>query len=368
VTIRKIICILWLLTGMLVILASCQTKPTAVPSVPVLEKAIQVHLSLLANLDAPAYVKREGWVNYQPVGFGALVYPTDLLKSVGQVTLLCADMHTVKTLSGLDRNPCPLSSTNQVLIYDEMHFASGTRSPALSTLPYILYPRSTVILDSHPVLRWHSTGATNYTVEIQQGINVLWRQADVTGDMLVYPADAPALLSGKDYLLVVTDNFSSQSSTMDLNKGLGFQIASSSQAAEIEKQKAKLNSSGLDGTVQKLALALYYNQLQINGRGLWGESSQLLAEVVQSQPTAPAVYLRLGETLSKMKLWAEAQAVYETALAQAQALNDLESQAEALAALWRITGNQAQFDQAVSFYEQLGVKDKADEIKKELKP
>lgn len=61
-----------------------------------------------------------------------------------------------------------------------------------------------------------------------------------------------------------------------------------------------------------------------------------------------------------MNLWNEAQSgyAYEPALQQALALNDKESQADAVAALWRITGNQAQYDRAVGLYQEIGKTDK----------
>jgi hypothetical protein len=352
-----------MLTG---ILTSCQSLSTPPPAS---QSKQQAQVSLLVNLDAPAYIKREGWIDYQPVGFGELVYPTDLLKTEGKITLLCADMQTIETTTGLNRNPCPLPFNGQSLTYDDMWVASGERSVPTSSVPYIIYPRSTTILEPRPLLHWHDTGAVDYTVKIWQGADPIWQQTDVKSNTLMYPSEAPELVAGKDYLLVVTDNTAGVDSTADPNKGLGFQVVSADQRAEIEKQQqAILSLVGLDTGAQKLALALYDNNINIGGRGLWGEACTMLEEVAQVQPKAPAVTLRLGDELDKVELWNEAQAAYKTALIQAQMLKDLESQADALAALWRITGDQTSFNQAVSLYEQIGAKDKADQLQKELKP
>jgi tetratricopeptide (TPR) repeat protein len=268
-------------------------------------------------------------------------------------------MQTVQTFTGTGRNPCPLPTTGNVLSYDGMLLDSGTRSAAPSSIPYILHPRATAILESRPVLRWNDTGASSYTVEIWQGGDKVWQETNATNDSLEYPRDAQALQSATDYLLVVTDNDTGKSSRSDPNKGLGFQVVAAEQRAEIEAQQGAIsNLAELDSAAQKMALALYLNQIDINGRGLWGEATALFEEVSKVQPNAPAVPLHLGSSLAKMKLWTEAQSAYELALTQAQTLNDLESQADAYAALWRITGNKVNYDQAVNLYEQIGADDK----------
>jgi uncharacterized protein HemY len=95
----------------------------------------------------------------------------------------------------------------------------------------------------------------------------------------------------------------------------------------------------------------------------------LLEEVTQTRPSEPVIFLRLGDVLAKMKLWDDASTAYVNARIQAETLQDLESQADALAALWRIDpANQTQFDQAISIYEQIGAKDKAERLEETKKP
>jgi len=347
----------WIWILLIMVLSSCQAQSTPMP-----EQTKQI--SLLVSLDAPAFIKRDGWKDYQPVGFGAIIYPTDLLKTDGEIKLLCADRQTVKTFTKIGRNPCPLSTSNRVLNYGEMFFISGSRGAPPSTIPYILYPRNTTILETRPVLRWNDTKSSNYTVEIWQGSDIVWQQDNVSTSEFTYPATAPELQPGKDYLLVVQDNDTGESSNADPNKGLGFQVVNLQQRTELEnEQKTIQGVDGLDTSAQEMALALYFYQIQINGRGLWGNAEDLFTEALQLQPESPALHLRLGDSLAKMKLWSEAKAEYEIALSLAQSLADLESQADALVALWQITGDQADFDQAVSLYNQIGAKYNAETLK-----
>jgi hypothetical protein len=347
-----------------VLLSGCQLTPTP------LIRDQQAQVSLLVSLDTSAQIKREGWKDYQPVGFGALVYATDLLRTDGNITLLCADLQTIKTLTGLGRNPCPLQSDGFALQYDDMLFSPGVRGSTASTIPTLISPRNTTILDSHPILRWHDTGTATYTVEIYQGSKSVWIAKNIVGTEIVYPAEAPMLVAGKDYLLVITDNATGRSSTDDTEKGLGFQIVSEAERVEIETQRQSVfNLDGLDEPAEKLALVMYYINLRIGGRGLWNDARILLEEVIQARPNEPVIFLRLGDVLAKMKLWDEASTAYDTARIQAKNLKDLETQADALAALWRIEPSQMLYGQeAATYYEQIGASAKAQALKKEMNP
>ena len=55
-----------------------------------------------------------------------------------------------------------------------------------------------------------------------------------------------------------------------------------------------------------------------------------------------------------MQLPDEAESAFQAALADAEPTNDLEAQAAAHAALWRVTGDTAERDEAVALYEALG--------------
>jgi hypothetical protein len=345
------------------LLGGCQSSAALPPSS---DKAVPV--SLLVSINAQVEIKREGWKDYVPVGFGTLVSPTDLLKPAGEVSILCADLKTIKVLDSAGRNPCPLPKNDQ-LTEDDMLLIGGSRGLIPSDIPYILYPRNTTILEERPFLRWKDTGGKSYTVAIQRGAQTIWQQMNVTGDQLRYPNDADPLRDGIDYLLVVTDNSTGRTSTEDPNPGLGFQVVSASQREEIGKRQREITQiAGLDPSAQKLAIALYDTQLRIGGRGLWGEGTDLLKEVAQSQPGVPAVYMLLGKSLDRTKLPDEEQWAYQMALETASSINDLESMADALGKLWLLTNDQTNFDQAVKLYEQIGATEKAEQLRGVLKP
>jgi len=308
-------------------------------------------LNLLVVVEGNVQLKRENWKEYIPVGFGTMLYPTDLLKVEGSTSVLCADL-SVRSLDPLGNLPCP--TDGGWLEYHGFRFDSQQRSIS-QEVPYILYPRNTLVLDERPLLQWHDTGASSYTVLIEKDGQVVWSQEGVVSDTLRYPDDAPSLTPGSDYLLVVRDNITGRMSTEDPAKGLGFQLLDDTNRQAIAQRHTEiLGLASLDVSAKKMALAVYYLGLKVDGiRGLWGEAWRLLEDVAKTRD-APAVYLRLGDALAAMKLPNEAEAVYQTALQNAKTMGDKETQAAAYVGLWRITGDKQYINQAVDLYELIG--------------
>jgi hypothetical protein len=302
--------------------------------------------NLLFTTQGTVELKREGWRGYVPVAFGTVIRWGDLIRpSTGQVvTILCADL-TLRTVDQESGCPCQ-PGTLPVLTYGDTHLLAPRCET--SDIPYILYPRNTAILDDRPLLRWHDAGALSYTVAIVRGGRTLWQQADVSGTEMRYPADAPTLQPEVDYLLSVTDENTGHHSGEDPARGLGFQLLGEAQQSAAEVQRDAILALPLDDPARQFALAVYYA-----GQGLRGEALMLL-DTLTATIDAPAIYLWRGDLLLAMQLPTEATQAYQSALNTAEALGDVESQAAAHAGLWRATGDEAHFDQAVTLYEALG--------------
>ena len=329
-----------------------------------IEKPVEAkRVNLLVTVEGKVQLKRDGWKAYVPVGFGTVVYPTDLLKVEGKASVLCADL----SIKSLERGRCPCPTDRGWLEYQGARFSSRPRS-APSDVPYILYPRNTMVLESRPLLRWHVTGVTSYTVSIVRDGQVVWSQPNVIGDGIRYPDDAPSLQSGADYLLVVRDNATLRVSTEDPMKGLGFRsIDDANRRVVMQRRDAILALDTLEKPARQMALAVYYIGLNLEDeRGLWSEAWQLLESVAQAQ-NAPAVYLRTGDVLLATKLSDEAKAAYQTALRNAESMDDMESQAAAHVGLWQVTGDTVYLDRAVALYDALGDK-MAETLRKERQP
>jgi hypothetical protein len=335
------------------LLTSCGTPPPP-------PKSLQLHAIIATQ--GPAQLNREGWSPdaWTAVAAGTLLGPNDLLNpdDAGSITVLCSDLSIVE-VTARERPQC--SSEPGLLSYGGAEFSS-IRSPNDAAIPYILYPRNTLVLDPQPLLRWNATGASNYTVAVVADSRTIWEQDSVAGDQIRYPADAEPLVSGKDYLLVVTDNATGVSSRLDPEKGLGFSIVEQLMRDRIAAQEHIIQSaSELDDTAKQLALAIYYTSLANTGqRGLWGEAWLLLEQVAATRGD-PGVYQLLGDMLVEMKLKDEAQRAYTEARQRAQAFGDTATEAAAAASLWRLLGDEAAYTAAIEGYRSLGDK-KAEEM------
>jgi hypothetical protein len=307
------------------------------------------HPSLLVEVEGTVKLKRGDWSTYTPVDFGTLVEYDDLLDVEGAATILCGDMTLTSFDSGVHDSPCPSGPGR--LVYQGAHYRAVP-----SDVPYIHYPRNTLVLDDYPLLRWHDTGATDYTASLVQGGATIWKDATVVGNEVRYPADQDPLMQDKDYLLVVKDNDTGIGSGEDPARGIGFRVIRPTQKTALNAYcDAVTNLATLEPDQRDFALALCYAtwEPEAGGRGVWGEAWLLLDRLAQTQD-APAVYLWMGDVLMKMTSPEDAETAYRTALQRAEVLGDVESQAVAQVGLWRVTAEAQYKDAAIELYQQLG--------------
>jgi len=302
-------------------------------------------LNFLVSTTESIQLKRDNWSDYQPIAFGTTIRRGDLIlpPSGEEVTILCADLsvHTIDQEAG---SPCQVVSPK--LYWDGTRIVNPMAAPI--AIPYILYPRSTQIVDEQPWLRWHDTGAGSYTVSIIQGGEAIWQETGVAGTELHYPDNAPPLNSGVDYLLEVVDEDSGTSSTQDPLKGLGFRLSSSEAKTLITQTQNEIHTLSLDASAQSFALAIFYA-----GQGIYGDAQILLDEVAQTT-NAPLVQLWRGHMFLATRLYAEAEDAYTEAATLATALDDIETQAQAQTGLWRAAREESHYDAAILLYQQLG--------------
>ena len=240
-----------------------------------------------------------------------------------------------------------------------------TRGGQKSNIPFIISPRSTAILNDRPTLRWNAvTGVTNYTVSVEDqriGKGNLWTIDEVseTGQEYFnqpsgspsmryvevnYPADAPSLEIGVDYLAIVTtrqqvkptdkcpdawekqpddSSYCMTSSTKDEGRGLGFYLLEANQAQQIQKLAANIKQE-LEGTAQALALAHLYQE-----NNLMMDAIVTLENFVEQGNEITGVYRFLGDLYQAIQLNKLAEVRYTKAIELAENSNDLVGQATA---------------------------------------
>jgi hypothetical protein len=337
------------------ILAAC-AKPN-LTSTPTLTPTLEPP-NLLIETRGEAYLKREGRTHYVTVTLGVEVRRGDLVRPAsGQdIKILCADLSLYTMTHG---GGCPCKDENEpVLHYGKTRIIAPKTPQSSVPYPYILHPRSTVVLTARPLLRWHDTGAMSYTVAIDKGGREIWKQAGVRNTEIYYPDDAPTLQPGIDYLLKITDEVSNRSSDEDPAKGVGFRVLSKKDQAKVEGHRGEILTLPLSDPARYFALAVYYA-----GEGLRGEALAQLDKAINLGLDAPAVLLWQGNLLLAMKLPNEAEITYLETLASAEHMGDLETQAAAYVGLWQVTGNERHFDEAFKLYVDLGDKVAAEALR-----
>lgn len=312
----------------------------------------------LLHTASPVQLNREGWPAYHPVAFGTVLYPTDLLKVETKTAILCVGPELeVKTVSpGEHRVPCP--PAEGILNYRGAKFRVRLADTAgTGDIPFILYPRTTLLLENRPTLYWNDTGASSYTVILTQAGQQVWVKGDVTAHTLPYPADQAPLEQGKDYRLVVIDNDSYISSRQSEPAGTGFRLATAQEKNQIEDQLEKIEAEeALTGVDLQFATGVYYASLEpsaSSGFSPLGEAWQIFDTLVKTQ-TAPAIHLWYGDILTGLKLPDDVvEKAYQRALASAEEMNDVESQATARVRLWCLTETEPYLGEAVELYQEL---------------
>jgi hypothetical protein len=316
-----------LLCLMLFVLLGCTGASPNYPAAYTQLATSDRDVHLVVVVQGELSVKRQGWSTYAPALPGTVLHYGDLLRLDGsaQATVVCADLTIASVPGGVSGIPCKVD--RPVLVYDGS-LVNPTRSIPSGDFPLIVTPRKTKLLDPHPTLRWTPiAGATSYQVSVRgQGVN--WSTDVNSGTEIAYPADAPALVAGATYkVIVVAGTRSSEEETLP---GLGFTLLKPEEAAVVRDAEARIHALGLPGEPTRLLLAnLYASQ------GLYAEAIEQY-EALSSTAQEPAVLRSLGDIYLTLGLNHPAEASYLQALKLSEPANDVEGQALAQHALGRI--------------------------------
>ncbi len=343
----KILKLMFIIASVMLV-AGCNNAPAPTPKATPMTVMGAPNLLIAANGDVK--IQRSGWVDYHSTNVGTLIQFDDILNVKGEARVLCGNLSMSDPISGRKAQICPVGSG--YLKYQEAIYKSSATQITPDNIPYIQHPRHTLVLDRHPLLRWHDTGASSYTVAIETNGEKIWSDGAVTGHEVRYPNDD--LEPTKNYLLVITDNDSHKVSTIEDIPNIGFQVIAEADRQAIEERVAKIKSISFpDEAVRDFTIAVHYASFEDTDseRGLWSEA-ELLLETITPSSNATAIYLWQGDILRNILLPHEAQASYEAALQQAT--DDLETQSAAHKGLWEVTRNKAHCETAIGLYESLG--------------
>ena len=364
-------------------LTACEPTPTVVPTStpsPTLTPTPSATptpimsddgLNLLIVAEGSVRLKRDGWPNYQPTAFGAILRRGDLLQvdTQARATVLCADLTAWPVPAGAPAgviNGCP--PPQKPALVRGKSLIGTTKAPVDPLIPYVISPRITRLLSDQPALRWNAvTGVTTYTVGIY---GVDW-STKTASTQIVYPADAPPLRPGAVYVLLVeTDN--GRTSREEGTPGLGFSLLELDEAESVRADAARLHNLALPTEAESYALARLYA-----GHELVAEAVGLLEELAAGGSQEAAVYRALGDLYRGIGLERLAEARYLRAEELAGEAGDVEGKALALTSLGEVyasLGNKqealARWERALELYRGIGdpaqvaqVQKRIDEVK-----
>ncbi|MDY6940231.1 MAG: hypothetical protein SWY16_21565 [Cyanobacteriota bacterium] len=231
---------------------------------------------------------------------GTLLYPGDRLLGDrnGRAFVQCSDL-TINAFEGsqADSSPCAsveslFARRNRGKCEEDAYRCPNRGGDTIThddTIPYVISPRRTNLLDDRPMLRWNAvTDASSYTVCLQETGVTVWCREVGTAHM-EYPADEPPLQSGEVYLLSIqTDGGAFSLDAPPIPGGLEFELLDAERRARVQQTIEAIEGQDIDETARTLAIAFLYTE-----NGLIAEAIDLLEGLVARGIGTPPIVERL---------------------------------------------------------------------------
>lgn len=328
--------------------------------------------NLLVQVQGEVWLRRAGWNDFQPAGFGATVFPGDLVRVAEGATaaVFCGDEaaweenpqslpgdgaeHGVPCQAGRPPRPWP--------------DAAALRGEVDTTIPYVIYPRDSALLTDRPPLRWNNlSGVRTYTISLLGNDGLERPPIEVDGAHTSWPEAWPPLEMDSTYVLLVEGGGRRSNEYNETNAGLGFWLLPAEEAEEVRAQEDRLRARPLEARAVDLLVAELYRSY-----GLYTEATILLTSLAVDEPAA-AVWLKLGQLFLKTDLVVPAHVALQQAVAAAQDTAERAIEAEAhlgvgLAARLMNDEKAAQehLQAARALYEQIGDQDGVEQVEQRL--
>ncbi|MGR3278718.1 tetratricopeptide repeat protein [Acaryochloris marina NIES-2412] len=242
-----------------------------------------------------------------------------------------------------------------------------------ASIPYLITPRHSLLLDPQPVLRWNPVAnATEYTVVVSGPDGELWR-IQTPQSRVTY--GGPPLTPGVSYSVVVTTN-TGQSSQADAapngnrSEALGFRVLRPAEANVIRSKTAEIARDPIADVADAIAVARLYSDFTLDKEvisqyGLEEETYQtysltadaiaLLETVVQKHPSSSLLHRTLADLYWQTGLLNLAVDHYSQAIQGVEGLADLEDWTLSHQMLGKINSIRQNYSAALQSYRQAQV-------------
>lgn len=300
-------------------------------------------LNYLASMNGNVKIKRANRNSYQQPYIGAELQPTDRIRldKKASATIRCSNLKRWQVPAGREsavKDGCP--NQGSVLIRPDSK-KGPTRSGEDPTIPYLITPRSTALIERQVMLKWHDIGARVYRVRVW-GEQVDW-SVETNKPEAIFPGESQPIQPGEYYKVEITALDTSASSASD---SVGFWFLSKAETAQIEQWVGELQQPGLPREAEVLGLAHLYRSKDLNAAAM-----RQLEMALESGLQTPPIYQLLGELYQSSKLQQLAKTHYAKAFDLAKAEGNLGQQAELQQSLGEVNEALAQLGNALYWFQ-----------------
>ncbi|MDJ0595972.1 MAG: hypothetical protein QNJ72_39325 [Pleurocapsa sp. MO_226.B13] len=344
----------------------------------------------IIKAEGQVLLKRRQWSDYRPTSEGAQINLNQddfiYLDRGAKIIIQCPDKTTTwRVPSGRvwgASNGCPRALRRS----RATGLVGGILGGTDPSVPYLISPRRTLILDRQPTFRWNAVPeASNYTISLSTSAEVIWQQK-VSETEIVYPGE-PLLGPGKLYSLTIKADTGTSSQDENVS-GLEFVLLTDTDLKQVQTDVEQLTNLELSDEAETLALANFYADYILNSDSapaynlaaenlatysLTAKAIEILEALVAQGSTIPAVYRILGDLYWESGLQLLAEVQYLKVVELAQEPKYLEERAKAqfsLAEMYVVLEKWEETDrwlrQAKQSYVELGDRDNATMIEEQL--
>jgi tetratricopeptide (TPR) repeat protein len=249
------------------------------------------------------------------------------------------------------------------------------------SLPYIIAPRHTLLLNPNPLIRWNAVpGSVEYTLEVNDPKGMVWKTKTKDNKTLYA---GPALDAGIPYSLVISTNTGKSSleeknpNGKDKNRHLEFRLLRPAEISTLTKTNSitiadilSLVDIYADYTIPESLLPSYQLPRDYSETyNLTGEAIFLLESAIQKGESTSLIHRTLGDLYWQTGLINPAETEYKKAIKLAKSLTNLEDATlaqEQLGQIYSTIGQKSEasqaYLQAIEGYQTLGDKSKVQEL------
>ena len=299
-------------------------------------------INLIINFSGDVKVKKDEWSQWQKADSVRTLSPNDQIEigTNSSATIYCSDLSewtinepgTYWLYDGCSPGEATLKLPNS---NNDTRRPGGIKEQALQSIPYIITPRNTSILNNQPTIRWNTVpGATQYKVIVED-----W-EAETSETEIVYTGELEAEFFY--FVSVVADNSSSSEDEAEV----GFMVLDEHKEKDTLVHIEAIKQQGLTKEVEGLVLAHLYR-----GNDLNAEAIEILEESIQVGSKQVSVYQLLGDIYQQVGLSLEAKEIYLKGLALMKNVENIAGQASIQAELGEVEYALGNEDEAIDWLE-----------------